>query len=563
MQVMLFLLRSSRAIVLSSLVAGLVSGAASTALIALIHTVLARNGVTSPALVGAFAAFCVVLPVSRIISQLLLIKLAQKAIFDLRMRLSRQILSTPLRFLEELGAHRLMASLTDDVQVISAGLISVPIICLQAAVLVGCVVYMGFLSLPLLIAVVVFIFLGMTSVQLGLRKAGRSLGLARKEQDALFMHLRALTDGAKELKLHSRRRHAFLTHDLQTTAASYQRHNLYGTGILTAVISWAHLLFFILMGLLLFVLPDAVGLSGQTLNGYTLTLLYLLVPLDVIGSMLPNLGRAKIALASVKSLGLSLEANSSEDAATAPTTDLHPARVSIELRGVTHTYHRERENSDFILGPVDLTVQPGELLFVVGGNGSGKTTLVKLLTGLYIPEDGEIRLNGQAVSDANREYYRRHFSVVFSDFFLFESLLGLDTRQLDDRARTYLSRLQLDHKVEVKNGKLSTTQLSQGQRKRLALLTAYLEDRPIYVFDEWAADQDPLFKEVFYLQLLPELKAEGKAVVVITHDDKYYPLADRIVKLDYGKIEYDRLIAEPDATHAWTESTLHREAQAS
>ena len=563
MQVMLFLLRSSRAIVLSSLAAGLVSGAASTALIALIHAVLARNGEASPTLVGAFVAFCVVLPVSRIISQLLLIKLAQKAIFDLRMRLSRQILSTPLRFLEELGAHRLMASLTDDVQVISAGLISVPIICLQAAVLVGCVVYMGFLSVPLLIAVIVFIFLGMTSVQLGLRKAGRSLGLARKEQDALFMHLRALTDGAKELKLHSRRRHAFLTHDLQTTAASYQRHNLYGTGILTAVISWAHLLFFILMGLLLFVLPGAVGLSGQTLNGYTLTLLYLLVPLDVIGSMLPNLGRAKIALASVKSLGLSLEANSSEDTATPPTADLHPARVSIELRGVTHTYHRERENSNFILGPVDLIVQPGELLFIVGGNGSGKTTLVKLLTGLYIPQDGEIRLNGQTVSDANREYYRRHFSVVFSDFFLFESLLGLDTRQLDDRARIYLSRLQLDHKVEVKNGKLSTTQLSQGQRKRLALLTAYLEDRPIYVFDEWAADQDPLFKEVFYLQLLPELKAEGKAVVVITHDDKYYPLADRIVKLDYGKIEYDRLIAEPDATHAWTESVLHREVQAS
>ena len=563
MQVMLFLLRSSRAIVLSSLAAGLVSGAASTALIALIHAVLARNGAASPALVGAFVAFCIVLPISRIISQLLLIKLAQKAIFDLRMTLSRQILATPLRFLEEVGAHRLMAALTDDVQVISGGLISVPIICLQVAVLVGCVVYMGFLSVPLLLAVVVFIFLGMTSVQLGLRKAGRSLGLARKEQDALFMHLRALTDGAKELKLHSRRRHAFLTHDLETTAANYQRHNLYGTGILTAVISWAHLLFFILMGLLLFVLPGAVGLSGQTLNGYTLTLLYLLVPLDVIGSMLPNLGRAKIALASVKSLGLTLEANSSEDTAIAATADLHPARVSIELRGVTHIYHRERENSDFILGPIDLNVQPGELLFIVGGNGSGKTTLVKLLTGLYIPQDGEIRLDGQAVSDANREYYRRHFSVVFSDFFLFESLLGLDTRQLDDRARTYLSRLQLDHKVEVKNGKLSTTQLSQGQRKRLALLTAYLEDRPIYVFDEWAADQDPLFKEVFYLQLLPELKAQGKAVVVITHDDKYYPLADRVVKLDYGKIEYDRLIAEPDATHAWTESVLQREVQAS
>jgi putative ATP-binding cassette transporter len=242
---------------------------------------------------------------------------------------------------------------------------------------------------------------------------------------------------------------------------------------------------------------------------------------------------------------------------------LHTAPVSIELRGVTHTYHRERENSNFILGPVDLIVQPGELLFIIGGNGSGKTTLVKLLTGLYIPEEGEIRLNGQAVNDATREYYRRHFSVVFSDFYLFESLLGLDTRQIDKRARTYLSRLQLDHKVEVKNGVLSTTQLSQGQRKRLALLTAYLEDRPVYIFDEWAADQDPLFKEVFYLQLLPELKAQGKTVIVISHDDKYYQLADRIVKLDYGKVEYDRLLAEPilgrELTEAQSLTTAGRE----
>jgi putative ATP-binding cassette transporter len=542
---MLFLLRSSRGIVLSSLAAGLVSGAASTGLIALIHAVLARDGAAPPTLVTAFVALCVVLPVSRIISQILLVKLAQKAIFDLRMTLSRQILSTPLRFLEELGAHRLMASLTDDVQVISAGLISVPIICLQAAVLVGCLIYMGWLSAPLLVAVVLFIFLGMSSVQLGLRKAGRSLGLARKQQDALFMHLRALTEGAKELKLHDRRRHAFLTQDLEATAAAYQRHNLYGTGILTAVISWAHLLFFIMMGILLFVLPEAVGLRGETLSGYTLALLYLLVPLDVIGSMMPNLGRAKVALASVNSLGLKLEANSTEGAPAPAPADPHPARTSIELRGVTHTYHRERENSDFILGPVDLAVESGELLFIVGGNGSGKTTLVKLLTGLYIPEGGEIRLDGRPVTDADREHYRRHFSVVFSDFYLFESLLGLDTTRLDDRARTYLSRLQLDHKVQVKDGVLSTTQLSQGQRKRLALLTAYLEDRPVYVFDEWAADQDPLFKEVFYLELLPELKAQGKAVVVITHDDKYYQLADRIVKLDYGKIEYDRQLAEP------------------
>jgi putative ATP-binding cassette transporter len=127
--------------------------------------------------------------------------------------------------------------------------------------------------------------------------------------------------------------------------------------------------------------------------------------------------------------------------------------------------------------------------------------------------------------------------VVFSDFHLFENLHGME--MLDDQAKHYLKRLQLDHKVQVQDGVLSTTELSQGQRKRLALMTAYLEGRPIYLFDEWAADQDPVFKEVFYYQLLPELKARGKTIIVISHDDRYYHIADRVIKMDSGKIVHD------------------------
>jgi putative ATP-binding cassette transporter len=214
-----------------------------------------------------------------------------------------------------------------------------------------------------------------------------------------------------------------------------------------------------------------------------------------------------------------------------------PSRLErLDLVDVVHTYRREGENADFILGPINLTIFPKEILFLTGGNGSGKTTLAKLLTGLYVPAAGEILLNGKPVTDENRELYRQHFSVVFSDFHLFDSLLGMNRAKLDNRANEYLSQLQLDHKVQVKEGALSTTELSQGQRKRLALLTAYLEDRPIYIFDEWAADQDPQFKEVFYYQLVPELKALGKTIVVISHDDRFYQVADRILKLDYGKL---------------------------
>ncbi len=203
---------------------------------------------------------------------------------------------------------------------------------------------------------------------------------------------------------------------------------------------------------------------------------------------------------------------------------------------MTHSYHHEHDDSHFMLGPIKSTFRPSELVFLVGGNGSGKSTLAKIITGLYIPEGGEIRLDSELISDANRDDYRQLFSTVFADFYLFENLLGLEAADLDVRAQEYLEKLHLDHKVKISNGVLSTTAVSQGQRKRLALLTAYLEDRPFYLFDEWASDQDPQFKEVFYSQLLPDLKERGKAVLVITHDEEYFEVADRIIKLDYGKL---------------------------
>jgi putative ATP-binding cassette transporter len=189
-----------------------------------------------------------------------------------------------------------------------------------------------------------------------------------------------------------------------------------------------------------------------------------------------------------------------------------------------------------VLGPIDLTFRPGELVFLVGGNGSGKSTLAKIITGLYVPEAGEIRLDGKLVTNQNRDNYRQLFSAVFADFYLFDDLLGLNGPAIDTRAREYLKELHLNHKIKIQNGILSTTEVSQGQRKRLALLTAYLEDRPFYLFDEWASDQDPHFKRVFYTQILPELRARGKTVLVISHDEKYFGVADRLIKLDYGKL---------------------------
>jgi len=444
-----------------------------------------------------------------------------------------------LRQLEEIGPHRLFATLNDDVQAISNALVSIPTICMQSTVLIASLAYLGWLSWPVLIGVIIFMSIGLFTFQQAVARAQGYLSLAREDHDSLFRHFRALIEGNKELKLHHGRRQSFMDRVLKTTANSFRRHNVIGAGIQTAAAGMGQILFFLLIGLLIFGVPAYTNTSTEVLTGYTLLLLFIMTPIEVLNITVPTIFRAQVALQKVDSLGLSLAAKTTEKEA-AETPEELPAWKTVELRGITHTYYREAENSHFTLGPVDLTLTPGELVFITGGNGSGKTTLAKLLIGLYAPEAGELRINGELVTDENRDWYRQHFTVVFSDFFLFDSLLGLEAPRLDEKAREYLVKLQLNHKLDVKEGVLTTTELSQGQRKRLALLTAYLEDRSIYLFDEWAADQDPTFKQIFYHSLLPELKARGKTVIVISHDDHYYDVADRLIKLADGKLEYDQ-----------------------
>jgi len=541
MKIIKFLTKYSRAAVILAVITGIISGASNTGLLAVINAVLRNNGFSITTLLLMFVGLCVLLPVTRFIAEVLLIRLGQGALVDLRMRLSSQILSAPLRQLEKIGAPRLLAALSDDVPIITNALLAVPILCINIAIVIGSLVYLGWLSWVVLLAVLFFMAVGIASYQLPIIKAMHHLRLAREEGDALFNHFRALTDGAKELKLHSQRRDAFLTQTLKTTSQNFRRYNVKGMVILTAANSWGQILVFVVVGLVLFVLPIMRDASPQTMTGYTLVLLYLMTPLQVIMTTLPNLSRANVSLRKVEELGLTLSAESPEVISNRQ-RGIGSAWSSLEMTNVTHAYQREGEDSSFILGPIDLTLTPGELVFIVGGNGSGKTTLSKLLVGLYSPEKGEVRLDHALITDENRETYRQRFSAVFSDYFLFDSLLGLDAPDLDDNARKYLSLLRLENKLKIQDGVLSTTDLSQGQRKRLALLTAYLEDRSIYVFDEWAADQDPLFKEIFYYQLLPELKARGKTVVVISHDDKYYHIGDRIIKLDDGKLSFDKTV---------------------
>jgi putative ATP-binding cassette transporter len=537
MKLVRFLLGSSLGVVSLVVLSGIVAGISNTGLLIVINSVLSKSNVPRDTLIWSFALLCLAMLISRAASWIFLVQLAHRVTFNLRLELSARILGAPLHHLEKLGAPRLLATLTDDVSVISAALTSAPMLGVHIVVVITCLGYLGWLSWPALLGVFGFLAVGVLCYQIPLKRALSYLGASRHELDALLKHFRALIDGNKELKLNRSRREAFFHDQLEDAALSFRRKASAGDAVYALTASFGHLLIFILIGLLLFVLPALQPTEISTTIGYSLVILYLMPPLEVIMNALPMLGRANIALQKIEAMGLSLaERVEHSSTVNSPGGDYQ----SLKLQGVTHSY-RSEDGDGFKLGPVDLSFRPAELIFLVGGNGSGKTTLAKLLTGLYAPDEGALHLNGEQITDETRDEYRQLFSVIFSDFYLFESLLGLNASALDEQALKYLRCLHLDRKVQVTDGVLSTTELSHGQRKRLALLTAYLEDRPFYVFDEWAADQDPLFKEIFYLRLLPELKARGKTVVVISHDDRYFHVADRILKLNYGKLEQEIL----------------------
>ena len=531
-----FLLRTSRGIgfshtaVTEALISGLLSGIGYTALVAMINSALTSRRI-APLLLG-FIALGLAVSLTRLLSQGLLDFVGTRATFGVRLQLCRRILASPLRKLEEIGPNRLLASLTDDVTALSTALLQLPRLIMNAVIALACLVYLGWISWPLLLATVGFMAVGIGSYRLPMQRANAYLRRLREERDTLFSHLQALVHGAKELKLHRRRRQVLLEAELTPTSEAIRRFTFVGNAIFAATAVWGNLLFFLAVGFLLFGLgPDRAG--QQVLVGYTLVLLYMMTPLEVILFALPHLGRAAAAVHKLDKLGLDLSAAAEPEAAA---TGFDSRWRSLELVDVTYSYPGESSES-FSVGPVSLSFRPGELVFFTGGNGSGKTTLAKVLTGLYPAEQGEVRLDGRPVTPDRLDDYRQMFSAVFSDFHLFKRLVAADGASVDESAAGYLARLQLAGKVRVEGGTLSTVDLSQGQRKRLALLNACLEDRPFYFFDEWAADQDPQYKEVFYCELLPELKARGRTIFVISHDDQYYGVADRLIKLTEGRIE--------------------------
>lgn len=532
-----FLLKHCRWALYFSVAVGLLSGFGLSGLMSVIHRALEGNPEYYFKLLLAFFVLWIVYGFACIFSEFLLIRMSEKVTFRVKLGLVDQIFRKELRALEEIGEDRLLTIIVEDVEAIKNLVARLPNAFINIAIVTGCYGYMLWLSAPLFLFNICFLFAAIALYKIPGSIAKRSLARVREVSDEVVKQFRYLTQGIKELLLHRRKRHEFLSNHLHANNDEFMKRSISAKSIYIISQRFGELLVLANIGCLLFILPRFYKVDAHVLTGFILACLFSLSPLTTLLSFIPQWIKVNVALEKVQGYGFDIFNPPPEEHGNVPIPEIpHMNTNQLKLENITFEYKDELNDDRFVVGPASFHLNSGELTFLVGGNGTGKTTLAKIICGLYPPMGGQIVWNGETINSSNREDFHQNFSVVFSDYFLFRHLIGISPEQIEDNAERYLKTLRLREKVSVRNGAFSTIDLSHGQRKRLALLAACLEDRPIYIFDEWAAGQDTSFKKVFYEEILMDLKKRNKMVLVITHDDNYFPIADRLIKIEDGKI---------------------------
>lgn len=461
-------------------------------------------------------------------------RMSQDAILDLRVDLSRKIMKASFTRMER-SKNQLLAILTDDIQSVVQAVTRFPNILTSITMVLGAFIYMAYISWHLILVFMLLFALAYGFFQKPLNNFKHKMRKSRDTQKDLLGHFNALINGLKELLLNFGLRQNFVGNVLLPSAKAQKEYNLWSNIWVSVFSRSAEMVLLLGFGLILIIISNTEFVSFATLKDFLMVALFTISPLSNISSFLPFLGKIDVALEQIESTGLMLD--EAQIDRTSEASDFHKeADTYLSLKDVTYTYYHEGEEKYFQLGPINLDIQKGELIYLLGGNGSGKSTLAKIICGLYLAESGKIEMSGVEQKKGNLDAYRENFNAIFTDFFLFEDLGHLDSESFKADVNKYLKLLELDKKVTIDGNKLSTTSLSTGQRQRLALLLSYLDDKPFYVFDEWAATQDPYYKEVFYRTLLPDLKAKGKTLLIITHDEKYFDGADRFVMLQDGQM---------------------------
>lgn len=502
----------------------LASAALGIGLIAFINQRLIATTHSDLWVLPQFLGLLLLLMMITLVAQLALTLLGHHFVSRMRGQLIKRILDTGVERITHIGHAQLLASLSNDIRSITIAFVRLPELVQGVVLTVGAAGYLAWLSPRMMLFTTLWVTITIWGGYWLVSRVYRHFNRVREMEDSLHEDYERVISGCKELGLNRDRAQRLYEEDYQQHANEYQHHIVRADSYHLSAINWSNIMMLGTIGAAFF-MANGLGWADNTVAAtYSLTLLFLRTPLLQAVGALPTLLSAQVAFDKLRRLKL----NPYQEGfpAFAPP----PHWQCVELRDVCFRYGQ----SGFDVGPINVRIQRGEQVFVIGGNGSGKSTLAMLLTGLYTPVSGQILLDGNPVSLPN---YQALFSVVFTDCHLFDRLMGPQGEAPPARLiERWVARLNMQHKLKLNGTHIENLSLSQGQRKRVALLLALAEQREILLLDEWAADQDPQFRRVFYQVLLPYLMAEGKTVIAISHDDHYFGQADRLLEMRAGQL---------------------------
>jgi putative pyoverdin transport system ATP-binding/permease protein len=456
----------------------------------------------------------------------------EKIVAKVRVKLADKIRTADLQAVEGIGRSQIFASLNTHTMTLSQATAPMVLACQGMLLVFFSALYIFLLSKMAFFLTLAIVVAGILFHLRHKKQVIQELERSTVKENELFAAFTHLLEGFKEVKL-SARRSAELHADLKNIAFEVAALKTRSGARYADLHIFTQVLFYLLLAAIVFVLPGLSHVYVPQVTQISAAILFIIGPLSLIVGVFPMFRRANHAIENILGLEALLERaqpREPEQPVTGP-----PSFTRIQLSGVMFTYTDREGQAGFTMGPVDLTLARGERLFIVGGNGSGKSTLLKVLTGLYRPTAGTILVDDVPVAELGYAAYRELFSAVFSDYHLFDRLYGI-AEVNDEEVKDKLAEMDLRRKTAWRGGRFVNQDLSTGQRKRLALLISRLEKKPIQVLDEWAADQDPQFRFHFYTELLNQMRDAGQTVVAATHDDKYYPYADRVMTMQEGKV---------------------------
>ncbi|MDN3546947.1 cyclic peptide export ABC transporter [Mucilaginibacter aquaedulcis] len=459
--------------------------------------------------------------------------LAETIVFSIRERIVKYLMNTELQQFEELGRAEIYTRLTKDTNEISNSASSIAN-GFQAGVLVFfAIIYLGFINLTAFVITIVMLILAISNYFMGSNKIQSEIGEAVALETVYFEKINEVTGGFKEIKINQQKKLDLFFDRIQSIAGKLKDKKIITSSQMSFYFVFAQAFFYILLGTMVFVIPVLDQTVLTDVAKITATILFIIMPLgDAVGTF-EVLNKATVAVTNLTKLEQRLKEDTFGALEDPKLEGIFSGFEKIKFNDLHFAYRDKVGRDQFGIGPINFEVNKGEIIFIIGGNGSGKSTLIKLLTGLYTPDVGEIFVDDLQVIPDNIQEYRDLFGVIFADFFLFSEMYGIQNLETA-KVLKLLKQMHLSEKTGFKDGAFTNTSLSTGQRKRLAMISVILENKSVLIFDEWAADQDPEFRKYFYNELLYDFKKLGKTIIAITHDDHYFNNADRIYKMDYG-----------------------------